>query len=114
MGGAPAAARPPAASEPAEPRDPHRVSATAPAVGVFRAIGKIGGRVRQGDRIAVVDLLGIAQPVEAPADGILVEFLVESGEPVEYGEEVAVVAEPVIDRIADGPGAGAAPVDGEG
>jgi acetyl-CoA carboxylase biotin carboxyl carrier protein len=114
MGGAPVVARPAAAGEAAEPRDPHRVSATAPAVGVFRTVGKIGSRVRQGDRIGVVDLLGIAQPVAAPSDGILVEFLVESGEPVEYGEEVAVVAEPVIDRIGGGSGDGASSVNGEG
>jgi predicted deacylase len=62
----------------------------------------------------VVDLLGIAQPVAAPSDGILVEFLVESGEPVEYGEEVAVVAEPVIDRSGDSTDAGATSPDGEG
>jgi predicted deacylase len=62
----------------------------------------------------VVDLLGIAQPVVAPSDGILVEFLVESGEPVEYGEEVAVVAEPVVDRIGGDPGAGASSMDNEG
>ena len=114
MSGALAPARPLVAGEAAEPRDPHRVSATAPAVGVFRTVGKIGARVRQGDRIAVVDMLGIAQPVVAPGDGILVEFLVESGEPVEYGEEVAVVAEPVVDRIGGSPGAGATIADGEG
>ena len=114
MGGAPAAARSPVAAEPAEPRDPHRVSATAPAVGVFRTVAKIGGRVRLGDRIGVVDLLGIPQDVAAPIDGILVEFLVESGEPVEYGEEVAVVAEPVVDRIGGSPGADATTADGEG
>jgi acetyl-CoA carboxylase biotin carboxyl carrier protein len=114
MGAAPAVGRPAATGEPAAPRDPHRVSATAPAVGIFRAAGKIGSRVRQGDRIGVVDLLGIAQPVAAPSDGILVEFLVESGEPVEYGEEVAVVAEPVIDRSGDSTDAGATSPDGEG
>ena len=71
------------------PRDPNRAAATSPTVGVFRAIATPGTRVRQGDRIAVVDLLGIPQDVAAPIDGILVE----SGEAVEYGEEVAVVAE---------------------
>jgi acetyl-CoA carboxylase biotin carboxyl carrier protein len=78
------------------PRDPHRAPATSPAVGVFRAVTAVGTRVRQGDRIAVVDLLGIAQDVVAPIDGILVEVLPETGDPVEYGEEVAVVAEPVV------------------
>jgi acetyl-CoA carboxylase biotin carboxyl carrier protein len=79
----------------AESRDPHRAPALSPAVGVFRAIAAIGTKVRLGDRIAVVDLLGIPQDVVAPIDGILVEVLVETGNPVEYGEEVAVIAEPV-------------------
>ena len=81
---------------PATPRDPHRAIATSPAVGTFRAITPVGSRVRQGDRIAVVDLLGIAQDVVAPIDGLLVEVLASTGDAVEYGEEVAVVAEPVV------------------
>jgi biotin carboxyl carrier protein len=61
-------------------------------VGVFRAVASTGTRVRQGDRIAAVDLLGIPQDVVAPIDGILAELLVAPGDPVEYGEEVAIVA----------------------
>jgi acetyl-CoA carboxylase biotin carboxyl carrier protein len=114
MAGAPAVARTAVATEPLEARDPHRAAATSPAVGVFRTVGQIGGRVRQGDRIAVVDLLGIAQPVVAPIDGILVEFLVESGEPVEYGEEVAVVAEPVVNQVGGNAAPGTSAMVGEG
>jgi len=86
-------------SAPAAPRDPHRAFATSPAVGTFRAIAPVGSRVRQGDRIAVVDLLGIAQDVVAPIDGLLVEVLAGTGDAVEYGEEVAVVAEPVVTDV---------------
>jgi acetyl-CoA carboxylase biotin carboxyl carrier protein len=111
-----AAPRP--ASQPQAPsalRDPHRAVATSPAVGTFRAIAPVGSRVRQGDRIAVVDLLGIAQDVVAPIDGLLVEVLASTGDAVEYGEEVAVVAEPVVAEpvvnegsAADGPAGGEA------
>jgi acetyl-CoA carboxylase biotin carboxyl carrier protein len=95
---------------PTQPRDPHRAFATSPAVGTFRAIAPVGSRVRQGDRIAVVDLLGIAQDVVAPIDGLLVEVLASTGDAVEYGEEVAVVAEPVITAgdAADGTAGGEA------
>ncbi len=95
-------------SAPAQPRDPHRAPATSPAVGTFRAITPVGSRVRQGDRIAVVDLLGIAQDVVAPIDGLLVEVLAATGDAVEYGEEVAMVAEPVITDgdAADKPASG--------
>ncbi len=68
-----------------------RVVALSPAVGVFRAVAAVGTSVRSGDRIAVVDLLGIAQDVAAPADGVVVEVFAESGEAVEYGEELALV-----------------------
>jgi biotin carboxyl carrier protein len=106
---APAGARP--AAEPV--RDPDRVAATSPAVGVFRVVASTGTRVRQGDRIAAVDLLGIPQDVVAPIDGILAELLVAPGDPVEYGEEVAVVAATrATDAGVDG-AAGAGPA-GEG
>ena len=52
-----------------------------------------------------MDLLGIPQDVAAPIDGILVELLVESGEAVEYGEEVAIVAESGSPERATGDGA---------
>jgi biotin carboxyl carrier protein len=64
---------------------------TSPAVGTFRPGVSVGSAVRAGDRIAVVDLLGIPQDVTAPIDGTLIEVFAQSGEAVEYGEEVAVV-----------------------
>lgn len=69
---------------------PHRAVATSPAVGVFhpRPELRAGARVRGGDRIASVDVLGIPQDVVAPVDGVLGASLVEAGEPVEYGQEL--------------------------
>ena len=104
---APAAHAAPRPAAPETPHDPNRAAATSPTVGVFRAVAATGTRVRQGDRIAVVDLLGIPQDVPAPIDGILVELLVESGEAVEYGEEVAIVAESsAADRVGGDAGDG--------
>jgi biotin carboxyl carrier protein len=73
--------------------DPHRVVATSPAVGVFqpKADAKPGMRVRSGDRLGAVDMLGIAQEVIAPADGILGASLVEAGQAVEYGQELIII-----------------------
>ncbi len=74
---------------------PERVAATSPAVGLFRAVSTVGAQVRAGDRIAIVDLLGIPQDVVAPIDGIVVEIFAQAGDAVEYGEEVMLVeAEP--------------------
>jgi acetyl-CoA carboxylase biotin carboxyl carrier protein len=73
--------------------DAHRVVATSPAVGVFQPRSELtaGTRVRSGDRLGAVDLLGVPQEVIAPADGILGASLAESGQPVEYGQELIVI-----------------------
>ena len=95
----PIPARPPTRALPTTPAgldpDPRREAAVSPAVGIFRAGAGVGTRVRAGDRIAMVDLLGIPQDVVAPIDGIVAEVLAQGGDAVEYGEEVVVVeAEP--------------------
>lgn len=75
---------------PAATRDP---IATSPAVGIFQpgqaAIG--GTRVRAGDRLGVVDMLGIPQDVVAPTDGIVIGVIVEGGTAVEYGQELVQI-----------------------
>ena len=49
-----------------EPREDRRTQALSPAVGVFRPGLAPGARVRQGDRVAVVDQLGIPVDVTVP------------------------------------------------
>lgn len=73
--------------------DGHRAVATSPAVGVYlpRADMTPGTRVRSGDRLGAVDMLGIPQEVVAPADGIIGASLVESGQAVEYGQDLIVI-----------------------
>ncbi len=67
--------------------------ATSPAVGVFRVASGLsaGNRVRAGDRLGAVDMLGVAQEVVAPCDGIVGEQVVESGDAVEYGQELIAI-----------------------
>jgi biotin carboxyl carrier protein len=77
--------------DPNGPADTQRVRATSPAVGIFKPGVSVGSKVRQGDRLATVDLLGIPQDVVAPIDWVLVEVFVEAGDVVEYGEEIAAV-----------------------
>jgi acetyl-CoA carboxylase biotin carboxyl carrier protein len=76
-------------------RDPdeRRSVATSPAVGVYRGRPEVraGNRVRAGDRLGVVDMLGIPQEVVAPVDGIVGASLVDSGDAVEYGQELVVI-----------------------
>ena len=67
-----------------------RSVATSPAVGVFQpaANAVAGAKVRSGDRLGVVEVLGVPHEVLAPADGTVVSALVEGGHAVEYGQEL--------------------------
>jgi biotin carboxyl carrier protein len=67
-----------------------RSIATSPAVGTFNPGPRAtsGTRVRAGDSLGTVDMLGIPQDIPAPADGIVGQTLVEAGMAVEYGQEL--------------------------
>jgi len=72
-------------------RDP--AVATSPAVGVYRTKAEIrgGSRVRTGDRLGSVDVLGVSVEVSAPVDGIVAASLVEDGDAVEYGQPLLAI-----------------------
>jgi biotin carboxyl carrier protein len=64
--------------------------ATSPAVGVFHpgARAATGTRIRAGDSLGSVDMLGVPQDLVSPVDGVVGETLVEAGTAVEYGQEL--------------------------
>ena len=70
-----------------------RTVATSPAVGIFqpRPDARAGTKVRAGDRLGSVDVLGIQQEVVAPTDGVVGACLVEPGDAVEYGQNLIVI-----------------------
>jgi biotin carboxyl carrier protein len=70
--------------------DRSRSIATSPAVGIFQPGPRAasGTRVRAGDSLGAVDVLGVPQEIPAPADGIVGTTLVEAGMAVEYGQEL--------------------------
>jgi acetyl-CoA carboxylase biotin carboxyl carrier protein len=74
-------------------RGVERSVATSPAVGIYRPRTDltVGDRVRAGDRLGAVDMLGVAQEVLAPVDGLVGASLAESGDAVEYGQELLVI-----------------------
>lgn len=70
---------------------PHAIDvATSPAVGYFvpRPGLVVGTRVRAGDGLGSIDVLGVRQEVVAPGDGLVGKLFVEAGDPVEYGQEL--------------------------
>jgi biotin carboxyl carrier protein len=70
--------------------DRSRSIATSPAVGIFEPGSRAssGTKVRAGDSLGTVNVIGVPQDVLAPADGIVGSTLVESGTAVEYGQEL--------------------------
>jgi len=85
--------------------DKSRSVATSPAVGIFNPGPRAasGTRVRAGDSLGAVDVLGVPQEIQAPADGIVGSTLVEAGMAVEYGQELIVIE--LAARAADRSGA---------
>jgi acetyl-CoA carboxylase biotin carboxyl carrier protein len=74
-------------------RSDSRNVATSPAVGIFQPRKDLtaGSRVLAGDRLGAVDMLGVAQEVVAPIDGVVGTSLVEAGDAVEYGQELILI-----------------------
>lgn len=88
--GGPGAAAPAVAGGGHPGADRSRSIATSPAVGIFEPGSRAasGTKVRAGDSLGTVNVIGVPQDVLAPADGIVGSTLVESGTAVEYGQEL--------------------------
>jgi biotin carboxyl carrier protein len=71
-------------------READRHVVTSPAVGIFHPGPKAasGTKVRGGDSLGSVDVLGVRQDVLAPADGIVGSMLAEADTAVEYGQDL--------------------------
>jgi acetyl-CoA carboxylase biotin carboxyl carrier protein len=82
-----------AASASNAPRDAMRGVVASPAVGYFAPRGgvEVGSKLRSGDLVGYVDVLGVRQEVVSPIAGALRAFEVETGQAVEYGQPIARV-----------------------
>jgi acetyl-CoA carboxylase biotin carboxyl carrier protein len=80
----------PAVPDPlAEALDHAPLVSRSPGVGVLHldeAHRRVGARVRAGDVLGRVDVLGVGQEVVAPGDGVLETAFSEDGDVVEYGQ----------------------------
>ena len=67
---------------------------TAPLVGTFYSAPSpdsepyvaVGGRVSKGMTVCIIEAMKTMNEIESEADGEIIEILVRSGEPVEYGQ----------------------------
>ncbi len=99
---APSPAHPaaPAASAPqAEEALPEGHIVKAPMVGTFyrspspgaKSFVEVGDAVKKGQTICIIEAMKLMNEIEADIDGVIKAALVESGQPVEYGEPLFVI-----------------------
>jgi acetyl-CoA carboxylase biotin carboxyl carrier protein len=92
----PAPKKPRGSSTSAEPGSdqPELLTIKAPLVGYYQERPEPlspGQTVRQGEIVAVIAALGLANDVESAVAGEVVDVLVKAGDPVEYGQPLATV-----------------------
>ena len=51
----------------------------------------VGDRVKEGDVVCLIEAMKTFNPVKAHRSGIVSKILVESGDPVEYGESLLII-----------------------
>jgi acetyl-CoA carboxylase biotin carboxyl carrier protein len=56
------------------------------------AFAKVGDRVNEGQTLLLVEAMKTMNPITAPKAGVLAEYLVTDGQPVEYGEPLVVIS----------------------
>lgn len=98
---APVPAAAPAAPAPSAEEDysKHPGSVKSPMVGVVYLSSdpnspnyvKVGDTVAEGDTVCLIEAMKTYNPVKAHKSGKVVKILVESGDPVEYGEPLVVI-----------------------
>ncbi len=51
----------------------------------------LGDTVKAGDTVCIIEAMKLLNEIEADADGVVKEILVENGQPVEYGQPLFVI-----------------------
>lgn len=103
-----------APTAPVEPavreEEPQTRTVLAGRVGIFargrsqeqRAVVEEGAHVQEGQLLGYIEVLNVLNEVQAPYAGTLERFLVESRQPVEYGQPLALIEpdpEPQLDDV---------------
>ena len=100
---APVAAAPaaPAAAPAADSADAasHPGAVTSPMVGTVyvapepdaASFIEVGGTVKKGQTLLIVEAMKVMNPITAPADGTVKQIFVQNAQPVEFGEVLVVI-----------------------
>jgi acetyl-CoA carboxylase biotin carboxyl carrier protein len=96
MAAAPAAA---VAAVAAEPKRPAGHTVDSPMVGTFyrapnpgaKPFTEVGQRVNVGDTLCIIEAMKMLNQIESDKAGVVVDILVENGQPVEFGQPLFVI-----------------------
>ena len=85
------------ATEPEAGREGHAIKA--PMVGTFyraastdaKAFVEVGQAVKEGDTVCIIEAMKLMNEIDADASGVVKAILVESGQPVEYGQPLFIL-----------------------
>ena len=91
----------PASDQAVAPVDPakHPGVVTSPMVGTAymgpapgaRPFVEVGGRVRTGDTLLIIEAMKTMNQIPSPRSGTVVQVLIEDGQPVEFGEPLMII-----------------------
>lgn len=52
---------------------------------------KVGGAVKKGDTLLIIEAMKVMNPIRAPRDGKVLEICVSDAKPVEFGEPLVIL-----------------------
>ncbi len=87
------------AEQPAEPATPDGHTVKSPMVGSFyrspspgaKPFVEVGQSVSVGDTLCIIEAMKLLNEIEADQSGVISAILVESGQPVEYGQPLFII-----------------------
>ena len=88
-----------AAAEPLVVAEPTGHTVKSPMVGTFYrasapgspAFVEIGSTIREGDTLCIIEAMKLLNEIDAEVSGVVTKILVESGQPVEFGQPLFVI-----------------------
>lgn len=87
----------PTIAEPQASSSSNEKSITSPCVGFYKPVDSVfvaGKPVEKGQVVATIHALGLANDVESPVNGEILEVFVTPDQPVEFGQILATVKTP--------------------
>ncbi len=94
-----AGAAPAVAAAPAKADGPQPGTLASPMVGTAylcpepgaQAFVKVGDKVAKGQTVLIIEAMKVMNPIQAVANGTVIEILIADGQPVEFGEPMMII-----------------------